>query len=792
MKKLIFFFFYKFRLCGSGIQSVGAGSICSAVSLNGDWYHWSSSSPIHLINYDRSKVGNVVSTKCGHETVLGLTSSGKVLCAGAGKSGQLGLGVGIMSCPQGQSMVIDGLEGIVRIECGPGHCGALDADGRLFLWGWNPDRRVASAPEEVVWRPCMHSVSEAYVVEDFSLGGSHTVALCRLRSRAVIPDEPHVVRYWGRHLLESPNKDTWEMSNESYQAGRSPETLHLGEFANDPVAVACGRTFTAILDSAGRILLFGRFQLRPNQSPIHNISLIVSESGSPFVKIFAGGGMMVALAADGTLQSMGNSGYGASGQGYHPTPGGVMTLPAGIRPVVDVAVGGSVVLVACEPVGAGTAPRCTLARDLSGYRPDDPLEASLADCVLSVAGSDQKFKVHAVRLAISSPVLRERIAKITREPGNTHPQQQYQQQHPHATTPAAPASAPQTPRPGANEFRVHIAGLLSPLPPMLTTPRDRPPQQASPPQPPRPPPVAVTAETWLAGVQVTGALDPRTRTMQVEIVLPASTAPEVLGPLVQHLYRYGDDDQGGDEPGSPLSTMPARFGSHLRSIAEFLGCPVAGGPSKKASSAAALMAGHAGLALSDVELVAGSSHHRRQLHRFILIRRCPKFRALLASGLSESRGRVVQVAVEREMYPAFDYLLEYLYCGSAATSLADLDSDTVAVEDVLTVADEYLVDGLKRACVLHIAAHTNADNAAETHQLGVTRMSEDLRAVAIDRLIGHVARSQDGRFAGPARELLSKDTIEMIEKRGQEMAQRAHQIAADPNANKPQPQCPLF
>lgn len=88
----------------------------------------------------------------GEEHTLWLTSSGSVLTCGRNTWGELGLGAGVSMTRT--PTVVPGLASIVQVSVGERTSAALDAQGRVFMWGENVHGAIgvgSSAP--TIWTP---------------------------------------------------------------------------------------------------------------------------------------------------------------------------------------------------------------------------------------------------------------------------------------------------------------------------------------------------------------------------------------------------------------------------------------------------------------------------------------------------------------------------------------------------------------------------------------------------------------------------------------------------------------
>jgi len=95
-------------------------------------------------------------------------------------------------------------------------------------------------------------------------------------------------------------------------------------------------------------------------------------------------------------------------------------------------------------------------------------------------------------------------------------------------------------------------------------------------------------------------------------------------------------------------------------------------------------------------------------HKCILFARCPYFKAMFQSGLSESNAR--EIKINEASYEAFKIMLEFLYAGNTNVSLD-------AAPEVLMLADKYVIPELKNACEYKLFKMNIQDNVFELFKL---------------------------------------------------------------------------
>lgn len=122
--------------------------------------------------------------------------------------------------------------------------------------------------------------------------------------------------------------------------------------------------------------------------------------------------------------------------------------------------------------------------------------------------------------------------------------------------------------------------------------------------------------------------------------------------------------------------------------------------------------------LSDIELrVEGRAI---PAHRVVLAARCEYFARLLLSGMREAQGGVIDVDGVR--YDIFVHLLDYLYTDA-------LDFPPESALELLTAADRYGLDRLKRECVSSVEACLRTCTVCHVLTVADQHLAEDLKEV---------------------------------------------------------------
>ncbi|CAL1300518.1 unnamed protein product, partial [Larinioides sclopetarius] len=132
--------------------------------------------PQPVLTFLRLQV-NVIAVSCGALHTLALTDFG-MFGWGSSRFGQLGMGELQQTV---QPRIIESLlsETIVKFECGQYHSVALNADGRVFTWGWGVHGQLGHGnAEDIVFPKIIESLRKKKIVS-ICAGQGHTVLLNR-------------------------------------------------------------------------------------------------------------------------------------------------------------------------------------------------------------------------------------------------------------------------------------------------------------------------------------------------------------------------------------------------------------------------------------------------------------------------------------------------------------------------------------------------------------------------------------------------------------------------------------
>ncbi|XP_054270101.1 E3 ubiquitin-protein ligase HERC2 isoform X2 [Macrosteles quadrilineatus] len=114
----------------------------------------------------------------GEQTLLAVTSDGKVYATGYGAGGRLGLGnCDTVTTPT----LIDSLENVfikkVAVNSGGKHCMALTFDGEVYSWGEGDDGKLGHGNKSMCDRPTLVEALRGKEIVNIACGGSHSAAI---------------------------------------------------------------------------------------------------------------------------------------------------------------------------------------------------------------------------------------------------------------------------------------------------------------------------------------------------------------------------------------------------------------------------------------------------------------------------------------------------------------------------------------------------------------------------------------------------------------------------------------
>ena len=254
---------------------------------------------------DRVKVG------WGHS--CGTRGEGDLVCWGSNWFGGLGTGDDFFPA-NGGPITVAGVSDVVEFAVGYHHTCALQADGRLFCWGWN------------------HRYQVSHPVDDDEVCPSHPDNLCVLSPREIdgldsafkrvaagtnntcaITEAEGLVYCWGDNQSGALGNG---FSEPFARVGEPVATEDLGQPAVD---LAMGSTFVLALMEDGSIMGWGRNQFgQLGNGAIATAQVSPEPVGylpSPAIQVSAGTSHACALLADRSVWCWGNNSHGQLGDG---------------------------------------------------------------------------------------------------------------------------------------------------------------------------------------------------------------------------------------------------------------------------------------------------------------------------------------------------------------------------------------------------------------------------------------------------------------------------------------------
>lgn len=129
-----------------------------------------------------------------------------------------------------------------------------------------------------------------------------------------------------------------------------------------------------------------------------------------------------------------------------------------------------------------------------------------------------------------------------------------------------------------------------------------------------------------------------------------------------------------------------------------------------------------------------------QAHRLVLSISSDRFRAMFSSGFRESSER--EIHIEEGSYEVFKLMLEYMYTGEPPYVLqVGSQTDPMLAAELLTLADQYMLDHLKQLCEARLAEEVREDTVDSILELAERSNSWQLRAVC-----RHYTRNREEGF----------------------------------------------
>ena len=291
------------------ILSAG-GSFCFAVDAEGTIWGWGDNTKGQLGNGTKKRAFypqqaavtlngmDVVAIDCGNENALFLLKDGTVWTCGPNNYGQQGFS----GAPAYvfEPVMIPGLEHIVQISSGWGHCMALSEDGKLYGWGRNNCGQVGNGTTKNVKDPVLLPLP---AIVDVECGGKYTMA---------VDAEGHLWG-WGENdqgqLMDSGKKKVTE-----------PVRLETGFAIQE---IACGGSTSYALSEDNRVYAWGRndfWQLGIKNGKSSKVPVMAElPEDLKILDVYAYNTHTAILTEDGGYWTWGMTRCGQLGNGKHPS-----------------------------------------------------------------------------------------------------------------------------------------------------------------------------------------------------------------------------------------------------------------------------------------------------------------------------------------------------------------------------------------------------------------------------------------------------------------------------------------
>ena len=289
------------------------GSFAFALDSQGQLWGWGDNTKGQLGNGSKKRAffpdtqagqgldgQEILDIQCGNENTLYLMNDGSVYTSGPNNYGQQGNGKS--NAYNYVPEKIEGLEHIVQISSGYGHCLALDENGHVFAWGRNNLGQCGVGKNRAVNKP---EQLELEHITSIVCGGKYCVAM----------DENGRVFGWG-------SNDQGQLLD----TGRNKKVLSPVELALDfrPVQLACGGSTTYALDEEGSVWAWGRNNyLQLGTKSVRNASKVPVRVELPenteVREVYAYNTHSGVMTTDGQIIQWGMTRCGQLGSGKHPT-----------------------------------------------------------------------------------------------------------------------------------------------------------------------------------------------------------------------------------------------------------------------------------------------------------------------------------------------------------------------------------------------------------------------------------------------------------------------------------------
>jgi len=118
-----------------------------------------------------------------------------------------------------------------------------------------------------------------------------------------------------------------------------------------------------------------------------------------------------------------------------------------------------------------------------------------------------------------------------------------------------------------------------------------------------------------------------------------------------------------------------------------------------------------------------------QVHRTLLWVRCPYFRSMFSSGMTETKKD--RIVIEGVPMRYFTYILEFIY-SAHCTPLISPDYDVEAVKNVLILANEFMIEDLVALCENKLIDTLDCSNVISLLELATFYFATTLRSACVN------------------------------------------------------------
>jgi alpha-tubulin suppressor-like RCC1 family protein len=240
---------------------------------------------------------NIVAIAAGESHLLALKADGTMLSWGSNVNKQLGLGDSSLSGNQSAPVPVLNAANIVAMAGGRGHSLALQADGRLLSWGLDSDGQLGDGGTNSD-KAAPTFVPNVNNIIAIAAGGKFSLAL----------KADGTLLSWGNDQFGQLG-DSAELTNKTAPVAVAGVT--------NVIAIAVGSEYALALKADGTLLSWGSDQFgqlgNADSKAENQPTFLPVQLAANIVAISAGDFHSLALKADGTLLSWGNSTFGQLG-----------------------------------------------------------------------------------------------------------------------------------------------------------------------------------------------------------------------------------------------------------------------------------------------------------------------------------------------------------------------------------------------------------------------------------------------------------------------------------------------